>query len=104
MNKNIGQSIPVSQSVLKKAYFVFCVIYVLVISGHAQSQYNNVLTLQGRIKDFVTHVDVPGSKVEVLNASDSAVIASAEALNEYQSGEDKWVTAEYWMGIPRKEG
>ena len=49
-------------------------------------------------------MDVPGSKIEVLNASDSAVIASAEALNEYQSGEDKWVTAEYWMGIPRKEG
>ena len=103
MNKNHWAVIPVSQSVLKKVYIAF-VLLCMVISGHAQSQYNNVLVLQGRIKDFVTHVDVPGSKVEVLNASDSAVIASTEALNEYQSGEDKWVTAEYWMGIPRKEG
>lgn len=103
MNKNHWAVISVSQSVLKKVYIAF-VLLCMVISGHAQSQYNNVLVLQGRIKDFVTHVDVPGSKIEVLNASDSAVIASAEALNEYQSGEDKWVTAEYWMGIPRKEG
>ena len=53
MNKNHWAVIPVSQSVLKKVYIAF-VLLCMVISGHAQSQYNNVLVLQGRIKDFVT--------------------------------------------------
>jgi hypothetical protein len=42
--------------------------------------------------------------VELLSASDSAVIASTEAKTEYMSGDDKSYSSEYWLNIPRNEG
>lgn len=85
---------------------IFCstlILLCLPLSASAQLQ-NNTLTLEGRVQDFITHVDVPGSLVEVLNAKDSTIIASKEAICHYQNDDEKWETAEYWMQIPRKEG
>lgn len=85
-------------------YINLIFIYLcLIISTQAQSQ-NNPLTLKGRVQDFVTHADIPGSLVEVLDSKDSMVIVSKEAINHYQNGDKKWETAEYWINIPRKEG
>ena len=65
---------------------------------------DSTITIEGRVQDFVTHVDVPGCLVEVLNANDSSVVASTKALEEYQNGEQSWKTSEYRITIPRKEG
>lgn len=75
----------------------------LIFSLPAQSL-SRELTLRGRVQDFVTHVDIPGSLVELLNAKDSSLIASKEAITTYQNENESWATAEFWMSVPRKEG
>ena len=84
-----------------KYIYTSLIILCFTLSATAQSQ---TLILQGRVQDFVTHVDVPGSLVEVLNAKDSSIIASKKALTQHESGEQRWETSEYWVEIPRKEG
>ena len=84
-----------------KYIYTSLIILCFTLSATAQSQ---TLILQGRVQDFVTHVDIPGSLVEVLNANDSSFVASQKAHKQYQSGEQSWETSEYWISIPRKEG
>lgn len=79
------------------------ILLCITVSISAQTL-DNTITIEGRVKDFVTHTDIPGSLVEVLNAKDSSIIASKKALTQYQSGEQRWETSEYWVEIPRKEG
>lgn len=84
----------------------FCTALILLcITASISAQtLDNTITIEGRVQDFVTHADIPGSLVEVLNAKDSSIIASKKALTQYESGEQRWETSEYWVEIPRKEG
>lgn len=51
------------------------ILLCITVSISAQTL-DNTITIGGRVQDFVTHVDIPGSLVEVLNAKDSSIIAS----------------------------
>ena len=86
-----------------KTFCTTLILLCLTVCISAQTL-DNTITIEGRVQDFVTHVDVPGCLVEVLNANDSSVVASTKAFKEYQNGEQSWKTSEYWITIPRKEG
>ena len=86
-----------------KTFCTTLILLCLTVCISAQTL-DNTITIEGRVQDFVTHVDVPGCLVEVLNANDSSVVASTKALEEYQNGEQSWKTSEYRITIPRKEG
>lgn len=86
-----------------KTFCTALILLCLTVCISAQTL-DSTITIEGRVQDFVTHVDVPGCLVEVLNANDSSVVASTKALKEYQNGEQSWKTSEYRITIPRKEG
>ena len=86
-----------------KTFCTALILLCLTVCISAQTL-DSTITIEGRVQDFVTHVDVPGCLVEVLNANDSSVVASTKALEEYQNGEQSWKTSEYRITIPRKEG
>ncbi len=69
----------------------------------AQAQ-QETIDLKGRVRDYVTQLDLPGSLVEVLSAQDSSVIASKIARSQLRSGERRWETSEYDIAIPKRTG
>ena len=72
-----------------KTFCTALILLCLTVCISAQTL-DSTITIEGRVQDFVTHVDVPGCLVEVLNANDSSVVASTKALEEYQNGEQSW--------------
>ena len=82
-----------------------CAVLALIcvnLSMKAQSQ-ENIFRLEGKVFDYITRVQLPGSLVEVL-ATDSTVIASKEASSKWQSGDKHEVSSDFSIPIPRKEG
>ena len=62
-----------------KTFCTTLILLCLTVCISAQTL-DNTITIEGRVQDFVTHVDVPGCLVEVLNANDSSVVASRRLL------------------------
>lgn len=87
---------------IMKAIFTILAFICANLSMKAQLQ-ENIFRLEGKVFDYITRVQLPGSLVEVLS-SDSTVIASKEASSKWQSGDKYEVSSDFSMSIPRKEG
>ena len=86
-----------------RTIYIAIVFFVITLSAKAQSN-DTIMNLRGRVYDYITHVELPGSRVEVLSAADSIVIDSTTARIEWEMGTDRYVTSDYSLHIPRKEG
>lgn len=60
--------------------------------------------LTGQVLDQLTHVQIPGSKVEIMKLGDSTVIDSTEATRIIVSGDDRRKESKFTLKIPRAEG
>lgn len=65
---------------------------------------NDSIFLEGKVFDKLTHVQVPGCLVEILNGSDSTLVNSQIAQQTSVSSGKKSVHAIYEIKIPRLVG
>ena len=72
------------------------------LSSNAVS--NDSIFLEGKVFDKLTHVQVPGCLVEILNGSDSALVNSQIAQQTWVSSGKKSVYAIYKIKVPRLVG
>lgn len=86
---------------MKNIVLLLMLLLSLPLGGQQTAQ---TIDLQGRIRDYVTQLDLPGSLVEVLSVQDSSVIASQIAQTKYRSGDHSWETSEYRITIPKHTG
>ena len=55
--------------------------------------------LTGQVLDQLTHVQIPGSKVEIMKLGDSTVIDSTEATRIIVSGDDRRKESKFTLKI-----
>ena len=79
---------------------IFCLFVCLFASAADQDS----IYIKGKVLDKLTHVQLPGSLVEILNAKDSSVVNSKEAYVSVVNGNEQKEEAEYEINVPRKAG
>lgn len=77
-------------------------IFLILCDNFVFSQ--SIFTLKGKIYETNTMIELLESRVEILSAHDSIVIASTIASRKYRSGNDTFYSSEYNIDIPKKEG
>lgn len=80
------------------------IILGMLFSLSCNAVSNDSIFLEGKVFDKLTHVQVPGCLVEVLNGSDSALVNSQIAQQTSVSSGKKSVHAIYEIKIPRLVG
>ncbi len=89
-------------SMVRILTYLFLILFVP--SALVAQTKQETITLKGRVCDYVTQLDLPGSRVELLSAQDSSVITSIIARHKYLSGDHSWETSEYEFSIPKRTG
>lgn len=79
---------------------ILCLLFSLSMGAMEQDS----LYLEGKVFDKLTHVQLPGSLVEVLDGVDSTVINHQVARQVIISGGERYVESGYNILIPRKTG
>lgn len=69
---------------------------------YRKSMENKKIVLAGRVFDRLTHNQLIGATVILMNR-DSAVVAQAIAHSVFQEGERRWEKAEFSMAVPKVE-
>lgn len=80
------------------------IILGMLFSLSCNAVSNDSIFLEGKVFDKLTHVQVPGCLVEVLNGSDSALVNSQIAQQTWITSGEESVYAIYNMKIPRQVG
>lgn len=86
---------------MKRLILLLTLLLPYALQGQTKEE---TIMLKGRVRDYVTHLDLPGSQVELLSAEDSSVVASTIARHELRSGNRTWETAEYDFRVPKRIG
>lgn len=81
---------------LKIIAFFIC----LVLFPKVQAQ-DSIISLHGKVYDYSSRIQLPGSLVEVLSAKDSTIIVSKIASNKNQNGSKTWYESDYYFNLPR---
>ena len=86
---------------MKRLILLLTLLLPYALQGQTKEE---TIMLKGRVRDYVTHLDLPGSQVELLSAKDSSVVASTIARSKYRSLDQTWETSEYEFSIPKRTG
>lgn len=86
---------------MKRLILLLTLLLPYALQGQTKGE---TIMLKGRVRDYVTHLDLPGSQVELLSAKDSSVVASTIARSKYRSLDQTWETSEYEFSIPKRTG
>lgn len=78
-------------------------ILLLMLSLNISAQ-NNVITLKGKVFDKLTHSDLVGTKIELLQAADHKILNTAIASQKIVDGDKVTYTSDYDLSAPRQEG
>lgn len=77
---------------------------IVYICSSATQKSQTSFWLTGQVLDQLTHVQIPGSKVEIMKLSDSTIIDSTDATTKIVSGNESRLESTFTLKIPRIEG
>lgn len=77
---------------------------IVYICSSATQKSQTSFRLTGQVLDQLTHVQIPGSKVEIMKLSDSTIIDSTDATTKIVSGNESRLESTFTLKIPRIEG